>query len=1326
MLPFLFDSLDFEKGEKIFETPFTQIHKCTNKITHQEFVAKEIIIYRENELAFKFLDSLNKLCSINHPNICPIYGYTLYDFERKPHQMILSPYYSNGSLEDFIVKHEFTFQQRAQICAGIADAISHLHQMKIFHGSIDSTNVLIDFDNSPKLIIPFAKSQNLVYTKDILDDYRDFAVLAFKLLSYKKDNQSICEIPAEIPQEIQNLIQKCFNIKNEIPQNENYEHYIDIDITKSFPFSSIVKEFKNVFSIPEDRFLVRKLIQKYDIEIGERNIENLFWQGLVYLNDTPRQNNLALSYIKASANRHFPLAMCRYAWMNLYGVGIEQNIEVAMDYYQKAANENVSEAQLQYGFLLLTQKKQVKESMNYYNLAYRHGSIEAAFKLGMLLEKMNHVEDAMKFYQIAADRNDSDAQCRLGEIYESQGKIEEAFELYKKSAEQLNPLGQYNLALLYENGFCNHRREPRLALKYGKLSANQEHPTGLWYYGYLVETGYGEDQDYEVAAKYYKMSANLNNSFGLWHYGSMLQIGRGVPQDLVEAARCFKLSADQGNEFGQCFYGVMLENGLGGVSRNLNEAENYYRLSAKQINRDGLFHYASLLERRNEIERASQYYRLAAKQNHPIALYRYGYYLENVKKEYDHALKYYHKASQLGNPDAMCSYALLADEDENSAKYLKASADLSNSEAQWRYGSYLLSKNDTKGAEKYFKLSADTGNPEGEWRYAYVLEKSGRMYEAEEYYKRSSIKNSAKGKSNIGFLAENGKIVSDYIANYRAAAALGSDVGQFNYALIQMNQQNGLSAAERYFKLSADQKNAPALYNLSKITEAKDPVKSAEYMKQAAQLGLAEAEVTYGLMLERGFGVKKNVDEAIKYYKLAAKKNDKNSQYNLALMLLNNADFKRAAILFKKSADQGHQLSALNLATMYEKGLGTEKSIENAVKYYQIAASSSSPPSFSTSFEPSSFLLAQERTTGVPEAQYNLALMYQNGNGFTQDFNEAYKLYKKASDAGLKQASYNLAVMLEQLYSNNDFNSSMNSSIILNNQNSFSRNDANEINDNNNSVNSQFVFNNTSPMKIGNFNNPININKQSDLSSISPIKNRNCGSTNDNYHNTAQNANINNNSNIRNTNATNFNGSNYKTDESFDDNAENNAAFGSNSIDEEIVELYKRAADKNMSDAQFRLYQIYSNGLYGCHKDNSIAIAYLKSAADYGNNAKALFRYAVLLQTGANPSVEKNEELAVVYYKSAINEGSLVAMVNLAAMIERGIGGLKKDEKLAAEMYKEAADLGCTVALFNYAVTLENGNGIEKDIELAKKYYMKAAKQGYKEAQERLQQLQNQ
>jgi uncharacterized protein len=50
---------------------------------------------------------------------------------------------------------------------------------------------------------------------------------------------------------------------------------------------------------------------------------------------------------------------------------------------------------------------------------------------------------------------------------------------------------------------------------------------------------------------------------------------------------------------------------------------------------------------------------------------------------------------------------------------------------------------------------------------------------------------------------------------------------------------------------------------------------------------------------------------------------------------------------------------------------------------------------------------------GYAEAQYNLGVMYGNGNGVVQDYAEAVKWYRLAAEQGNAKAQNNLGVMYE-------------------------------------------------------------------------------------------------------------------------------------------------------------------------------------------------------------------------------------------------------------------------------------------------------------------------
>ncbi|NLW27464.1 tetratricopeptide repeat protein [Acetivibrio saccincola] len=71
-------------------------------------------------------------------------------------------------------------------------------------------------------------------------------------------------------------------------------------------------------------------------------------------------------------------------------------------------------------------------------------------------------------------------------------------------------------------------------------------------------------------------------------------------------------------------------------------------------------------------------------------------------------------------------------------------------------------------------------------------------------------------------------------------------------------------------------------------------------------------------------------------------------------------DFSAAVSCYQKAAELGDKLAQYNLALMYEEGKGVEVNHAKAVYWYKKAADS-----------------------GLPEAQINLALCYYWGTGYT-------------------------------------------------------------------------------------------------------------------------------------------------------------------------------------------------------------------------------------------------------------------------------------------------------------------------------------------------------
>jgi hypothetical protein len=90
----------------------------------------------------------------------------------------------------------------------------------------------------------------------------------------------------------------------------------------------------------------------------------------------------------------------------------------------------------------------------------------------------------------------------------------------------------------------------------------------------------------------------------------------------------------------------------------------------------------------------------------------------------------------------------------------------------------------------------------------------------------------------------------------------------------------------------------------------------------------------------------------------------------------------------RQLAGSGYAKAQYNLGIIYGNGEGVLKDSKEAAKWYKLAAEQ-----------------------GLAEAQFNLGVMYGNGEGVLKDFKEAVKLYKLAAEQGLAEAQFNLGVM---------------------------------------------------------------------------------------------------------------------------------------------------------------------------------------------------------------------------------------------------------------------------------------------------------------------------
>jgi TPR repeat protein len=196
-----------------------------------------------------------------------------------------------------------------------------------------------------------------------------------------------------------------------------------------------------------------------------------------------------------------------------------------------------------------------------------------------------------------------------------------------------------------------------------------------------------------------------------------------------------------------------------------------------------------------------------------------------------------------------------------------------------------------------------------------------------------------------------------------------------------------------------------------------------------AERGDAEAQFEFGLRQITGEGVKKNLEEGVKFVEKAAKQKHLRAQHIMGTLYEDGVgvkkDLAKAAEWYRISADLGFALSQHSLAILYEDGKGVKKDPVKATEWFKKAADQGNPPS------QTAYASKLERGDGVPKstakaalwylkaaqedfvpAMTRLANMYYTGQGVPVDYRRAGAWYRRAARSEDPWASNNLAWFL--------------------------------------------------------------------------------------------------------------------------------------------------------------------------------------------------------------------------------------------------------------------------------------------------------------------------
>ncbi len=601
-----------------------------------------------------------------------------------------------------------------------------------------------------------------------------------------------------------------------------------------------------------------------------------------------------------------------------YGIGVKQNDQAAIVFYQNAADQQHLAAEYNLGLLSLERAQNAGEyqsALNWLTDAAFKGNKRAQYVLARLLEQGKMGPDgaqwsaanpsqALGMLYLSAANGFGLAQYELANHLAFEGTEGVAFEAKQQKLALIRELytdaahsgvEQALMPLAYYNAMDNDKAQQQIAFNIAQQLANNGNTKAALLLGMLYDRGIGVALDAGKAIYWYQQSgANPVSAFILGTY-------------MVEGKN------------------IALNQDAGKASLEQSAIAN--------------FSYANF-----------NLAMISHKNNQP--------FLPELIKAYE--LGTNHAGIVLAD-----YYLAQANDPDNLAKAKQIYTGLAqkgDAVAQLKLG-YILDKGlggqpDLVSAQQWYSASAEQGNPLGQYLLAqfYQLgQLGGPNYQlAKEWYEKAGAQ-LPQALVALGFIYET---VDDNYAKaltaYQSAADKGDAQAEYNLALMyEYGKGVGVDydKAKSLFAAAADKGVSDAMNQLARINfygigQEKNDQQALVWYKKSAGLGNADALYTLGLLSETGVSTKIDFNDALKYYQDASQKGNEKATLALARMyhygLGVNKDQHQAEALYQTLANRQNSYAQYQLGSYYLNGTVGAATPEQGKKWLEQASKNGS------------------------------------------------------------------------------------------------------------------------------------------------------------------------------------------------------------------------------------------------------------------------------------------------------------------------------------------------------------------------------------------------
>ena len=579
-----------------------------------------------------------------------------------------------------------------------------------------------------------------------------------------------------------------------------------------------------------------------------------------------------LDYCEREAGQNNEQALFLLGVLYQSGIGVLQDTEKALKFYQKAAMKNHQDAMI--NLYVYYRDHSADETAAYWlkKLA-EQGVAGAQNAYADALCKDKKLEEAVQWYEKAAKQGFAPAQTHLVQHYIYGAGVDTDYEVAKQWCEKAVAQDYYVAQYFMAEYFIRDRKEQ---YKLYRKAAEQGYDEAQNAVGRFLEEGWGGiEKSEEEAVEWYRRAANNNHSAAQYNLANCLFVGRGCDVDQAEAAEWYRKSAEQGiavaqKEYGNClFYGK-------GCNQNKEEAVKWYRKASEQGFVLAQRNLAVCLENgegcTQNLYEAKKWYEKAAEQGNEFAV-------KAVKRLTD-------------NSQSMENAALIT-QNENSnkdlANQLRKAAEAGDAEAQYELGTRLYYGNECKvnneEAVKWFRKAAEQGHTKAQ----YLLGQSFVLG-------MGCKKNKEEAEKWLRKAAEKGYTKANAYLCYLLMEQAPQDKNSNNYLIYQLRKLAETGDVEAQYELGT------RLYygNECKVNNEE----AVKWFRKAAEQGHTKAQYLLGQSFVLGMGCKKNKEEAEKWLRKAAEKGHIKAQE-----YLNSLSMEKTEIVSRKSRKVATQSS---------------------------------------------------------------------------------------------------------------------------------------------------------------------------------------------------------------------------------------------------------------------------------------------------------------------------------------------------------------------------------------------------------------------------------